>query len=111
MKTEDRKATIAAYKERKAVAGIYLIRCAASGERWAGRALDLATIGNRVWFTLRHGTHTDPVLQAAWRAHGPDGFACEAVERLEEEALAYVRNRILKQRLAHWCATLDARPI
>jgi hypothetical protein len=38
----DRKAAIAAYKERKTVAGIYVIRCAASGGAWVGQAPNLA---------------------------------------------------------------------
>ncbi|MET4276026.1 hypothetical protein ABIB68_004682 [Bradyrhizobium sp. F1.2.2] len=51
--TIDRKAAIAAYRERKTVAGIYVIRCAASGEAWIGQAPNLETIQNRIWFSLR----------------------------------------------------------
>jgi hypothetical protein len=54
MKTEDRKAAVTAYKERKVESGIYAIRCAASGEVWVGSAPNLSTIQNRLWFTLRH---------------------------------------------------------
>ena len=65
MRQEDRKAAIAAYRERKAASGIYLLRCRASGESWAGHAPDLATIRNRLWFTLRQQSHRHHELQAA----------------------------------------------
>lgn len=102
MQTEERKAAIAAYKERKTVAGIYLLRCEPSGQSWIGRATDLASIENRLRFTLRHRSHTHRGLQAAWDAHGPDAFRLEELERLEEESLAYIRDRVLKERLGHW---------
>ena len=67
MKTIDRKAAIAAYKERKPAVGIYLIRCRASGQCWIGASPTLDTIQNRHWFTLRQGSFPQPALQAAWR--------------------------------------------
>jgi hypothetical protein len=111
MKGEDRKAAVAAYKERKAIAGIYALRCVPTGQRWAGRARDLGTVQNRLWFTLRQGSNPHRSLQAAWREHGAESFAFEEIERLDDEAIAYVRDRILKDRLAHWCATLGAEAI
>ena len=56
MKNERRKAAIAAYKERKVVAGIYAVRCNPTGERWLGAAPNIATVQNRVWFGLQMGT-------------------------------------------------------
>lgn len=111
MRNEDRKAALAAYKERKTVAGIYTMRCLPTGQRWIGRAADLGTIQNRLWFTLRHGSHPHRGLQSAWREHGADNFAFEEVERLEAEALSYVRERLLKDRLVHWCTALGAEAI
>ncbi|GGC62460.1 GIY-YIG nuclease family protein [Chelatococcus reniformis] len=111
MKGEARKAAIAAYKERKATAGIFAVRCSATGERWVGRTPDLNTVQNRLWFTLRHGSHRSRTLQAAWHRHGPDGFLVEDIELIADEAIDYVRERILKERLAHWRATLDAEAI
>ena len=70
--TSDRKAAIAAYKERKTIAGIFVIRCKASAEAWVGQTPNLEKIQNRIWFTLRQGSHTCRSLQAAWTAHGPD---------------------------------------
>lgn len=110
MKTEDRKAAIAAYKKRTAIAGIYALRCAATGEVWVGRAPDLDTVWRRLSFTLTHGASLHASLQAAWRAHGCESFSFEALESIEEE-IDYVRDRRLKQRLDHWCAALGARVV
>ena len=108
MKREDRKAAVAAYKERKAVAGIYAVRCNPTGEHWVGRAGDLATILNRIWFALRQGNHPRRAMQAAWTAHGPDSFALVELERFDDEELAYVRDARAKERLAHWRTELNA---
>jgi hypothetical protein len=107
----DKKAAIAAYKERKASAGIYAVRCAPTGEYWVGRAPDLGTIRNRLWFGLRLGSSPHRGLQAAWHAHGADSFTFEVLERLGEEDLAFAREAALKQRLAHWQAALGAAVI
>lgn len=111
MRQDERKAAIATYKERKAAVGIYLVRCAATGEAWAGHALDLEAIGNRVRFTLRQGGHRHASLQAAWNVHGEAQFVVEEVERLDGDALAAGRERVLKARRAHWCAELGAQPL
>jgi len=36
------------------------------------------------------------------------GLSFEIVERLEEEELPYVRDTLLRERLAHWRETLNA---
>lgn len=107
----DKKAALAAYKERKAVAGIYAVRCSATGEVWAGRAPDLGTIQNRLWFTLRQGANPHRGMQATWLAHGAEAFAFECVERLDNDIPLIAHERVLKERLAYWCATLGAMAI
>ena len=107
MKSEDRKAAIAAYKERKTTAGIFVVRCGASGQVWVGQTPNLGSIQNRIWFSLRMGSHSNRDLQAAWTMHGEDTFTFEAVERLKDEELAYVRATLLKERAAHWRSTLN----
>jgi hypothetical protein len=107
----DRKAAIAAYKERKTIAGIYLVRCAASGEAWVGQAPNLEKIKNRLWFSLRQGAHSCRSLQAAWNSHGEAGLTFNECERLEDEATDYVRNALLKERLLHWQSVLNAAAI
>jgi hypothetical protein len=111
MNRDQRKAAVSAYRERKSVAGIYAVVCRPSGERWIGRALDLDTVQNRLWFTLRHGGCAHRSLQTAWNVHGPDAFTLDIIERLDDETLSYVRDRALKDRLAHWCSALVAEAI
>ncbi|MGY4291615.1 hypothetical protein ACVWXO_010881 [Bradyrhizobium sp. LM2.7] len=107
----DRKAVIAAYKERKTIAGIYVVRCAPSGKTWVGQAPNLQTIQNRIWFSLRQGSHTCRSLQAAWNRHGEASLTFGECERLENEETDYVRNALLKERWLHWQAALNAEAI
>ncbi|MCK1741426.1 GIY-YIG nuclease family protein [Bradyrhizobium sp. 139] len=107
----DRKAAIAAYKERKTIAGIYVVCCAASGEAWVGQAANLETIQNRIWFSLRQGGHPCRSLQAAWSTHGETGLTFGECERLEDEETDYVRNALLKERMLHWRSALKAEAI
>ena len=107
----DRKAAAIAYRERKVVSGIFTVRCSATGRCWVGQAPDLATIWNRISFTLRYGTHPNRDLQLAWTAWNGEGFVFEEVERLDDEAVALGRDRLLKARLGHWVAQLDAKTV
>jgi len=95
--TSDRKAAIAAYKERKTFAGVFVIRCKASPQAWVGQT--------------RQGSHTCRTLQAAWTAHGPDSLTFEECERLEEEETSYIRAALLKERALHWRAQLGAEAL
>ena len=108
MRTEHRKAAMIAYKERKVESGIYAVRCVATGEIWVGSTPDLSKIQNRLWFTLRQGTNTHRSLQTGWNAHGAEAFSFEIVERLDEEAIGYVRDRVMRERLAQCAEQLRA---
>ena len=109
--TSDRKAAIAAHKERKSVAGVFVIRCKVSSQAWVGQTPNLDKIQNRIWFTLRQGSHPCHSLQAAWTTHGPDSLTFEECERLEEEETAYVRDALLKERMAQWRKELGAEAV
>ncbi|MCC8984368.1 GIY-YIG nuclease family protein [Bradyrhizobium acaciae] len=111
MKTEDRKQAIAGYKKRASVAGVFAVRCRATGEVWVGQALDLDKIQNRIWFTLRMGSHRIAELQRAWSAHGADNLSFETLERIEDEELAYVRDTQLKERVHYWRTQLNAAAV
>jgi len=111
MKREDKKAALAAYKERKPEPGIYVVRCVATDQIWVGAAPELSAIWNRLSFSLRQGAQTPASLQAAWNEHGPDSFTFEPVEALTDEQLVFGRDRMLKGRRAHWCEVLEAEPI
>lgn len=107
----DRKAAIAAYKERKTIAGIFVVRCTGTNEAWVGQAPNLETIQNRIWFALRQGSHPCRSLQAAWNAHGDAGLTFGECERLEDEENGYVRSALLKERALHWRTGLKAEAI
>jgi hypothetical protein len=107
----DRKAAVAAYKERKAIPGIYAVRCAASGQVWVGQTPDLAAVSNRIWFTLRQDCSRIRSLQDAWNAQAGDGFALEELERLDDEDRGYVLDAHVKARLSHWRLKLGALAI
>jgi hypothetical protein len=111
MKGNDRKAAIAAYKERKSPVGLYAVRCVASGEVWVGQAPNLDTIGNRLWFTLRLGSNPHRGLQNSWRNHGAESFTFEVLERLADEESPYIRSAVLKERAAYWRSALGAQAI
>jgi hypothetical protein len=104
----DRKAAIAAYKERKTPFGIFAVRCTATGQVWVGRSQHLDTQRNGLWFALKHGSGMNRDLQAAWTACGEGAFTFEELERLSDETLPYLRQAQLKERLVHWKAELDA---
>ena len=107
MMTIDRKDALAAYRKRKVVSGIYAV-CGKSGQKWIGYTPDLSTVQNRLWFTLKLGSHTSKNLQAAWNAGGADGFTFEAIEEFDAgEAPA---GAALQARLTLWRTELNALP-
>jgi hypothetical protein len=111
MDRSERKAAVSAYKERKAIAGVYAIRCAATEEQWVGSAPDLSTIWTRRTFALRQGIETNKALQSAWNLHGPESFTFRSLEEIDLDELTYGRERALKERVAHWRGVLDASAV
>lgn len=111
MTEEEKRAAIIAYREQKVESGIYALSCAPSGQRWVGSAPNLATIRNRLWFTLRLGNDRHPGMQDAWNTHGEDAFGFEILERLKADNLGPGRDRRLKERLLQWAEELQATRI
>jgi hypothetical protein len=112
MEQQARKAAVAAYKERESAPGLYALTCTPTGERWVGRATDLAAIENRLRFALRRATTPPRSLAAAARAHGEEAFAFEVLERIEDkDASRELIAAMLKTRLQHWRETLGAETI
>ena len=107
MQKAERRAAVAAFKERKVVSGVFVVRCPPSGEAWVGASRNLEAQENSLWFSLRHGAHINKTLQAAWDAHGPDAFAFEVLERLADDLSDLRRLDELKARAAQWRATLN----
>lgn len=109
MQGEQKKAAVAAYRERKSAGpGIYAVKCGVSGQCWVGRAPNIDAIENRLWFSLRHGSGKPASLQAAWNTQGEGALALEVLERCDEEEASYGLQQKLKARLAFWASELKA---
>lgn len=111
MQKAERRAAIAAFKERKVAWGVFAVRCVATGEAWVGASRHVETQQNGLWFSLRHGAYTNRALQAAWNLHGPDAFAFEVLEQLAEDLSDVRRPDELKARAAQWRARLNCSAV
>lgn len=111
MEKARRKAAIAAYRENKADAGVFALRCRTTNEVWVGATRDLRAIRNRLFFALRMGSCPHRSLQAAWAAYGSDALAFEVLETLDAEELELAFERELKNWHAEWKQRLNAERI
>lgn len=107
MDREDRKAAIAAYKERKPAYGVYAVICTATGEAWVGCSRHVDTQQNGLWFALRQGTSTHAALQAAWKQYGEEAFRFEELERLRDDFPEFSRRAELRKRQDLWRSRLQ----
>lgn len=108
MNPQDRKAAVAAYKERKPAWGVYAVICNATGEAWVGASRHVDTQKNGLFFSLRLGSSPHAALQAAWSLHGEAEFRFEELERLSDSVPDFARKDDLKRRQALWRARLQA---
>jgi hypothetical protein len=108
MNREQRKAAIAAYKERPPAYGVYAVICTATGEAWVGHSRHVDTEKNGLWFALKQGGSPYPSLQQAWTRHGEREFRFEELDRLKPDFPDYGRITELKMRQALWRTRLQA---
>jgi len=108
MDRQERKAAVAAYKEREPAYGAFAVVCTATGEVWVGRSRHVDSQQNGLWFTLRLGTSPHVSLQAAWKQHGERDFRFEELERLRDDFPEILRVDELRKRQALWSARLQA---
>jgi hypothetical protein len=66
--------------------GLYAIRELATGRVRVGASRNVLGTINRIGFELRHGSHPDKDLQAAWRRDGPEGFSMEVLALVKERS-------------------------
>ena len=99
----ERKAAIAAYKERKSPCGVYAVICNATGQAWVGQSRHLDTQRNGLVFALRQGASPHRSLQAAFRF--------EELDRLRDDVPAFGLGDELKRRRAIWAARLHAEAL
>ena len=104
-----RKSLVSEYRDVPVVAGIFAVRCASTGQVWVGPSRNLANQQNGIWFTLKLGSHPNRAAQAAWAAHGPDGFTYDVLETIEDKDLTpYLLASLLKEKLQGWREVLTA---
>ena len=110
MDRQSRREAVRDYKERKIEAGIFAVRCLATGETWVASSRNLSQQQNGIWFSLRLGSHINRALQAAWNAHGGETFQYEVLEAIRDQDLSdYSRGVLLKERESHWLDAAGAR--
>lgn len=71
----------------KVKSGIYQITHIASGRRYIGSAVDIASRWRVHRCELGKGYHHSPKLQNAWNKYGPAAFRFEVLERVEASLL------------------------
>jgi hypothetical protein len=74
------------YKDNLPAAGVYAIRCAASGFIVVNAAMNVAGAINRERFQLRLNGHRNKALQREWNAHGEAAFSFETIDVLKRRA-------------------------
>jgi len=110
MKTLDRKAAVAAYKEQVTRIGAFAVR-AADGQVWVGESTHLDTQKNGIWAGLRMGGSPFRSLQAAWTAQGEAAFSYDVLEALPADTSALMRKTALKALADDWRGRLDAQKL
>jgi len=110
MRSEEKRAVIAAYKEREATAGVFAVTCLPTGARWIGASRNIDAARTGLWFQLKMGGSPLRELQAAWNEHGADAMTFEILERLKEDDPRFASAN-LRKRVRHWSETLDARAL
>lgn len=111
MERQDRRAAVAAYRERPPAWGLFAIQCTATGQAWVGCSRHVDTQKNGLWFTLRLGSSPFTALQAAWSAHEEADFRFEELDRLASDYPALGRVDELRKRQKLWTERLRAQAL
>lgn len=87
MDKQDRKAMLAAYKQRKVIGGICVIKNNANGKMLLAAVVDLQGYRNRFEFSKTVSGCADPRCQKDWEKFGSEVFSFEILEELEKKEL------------------------
>ena len=107
----DKKEAIRKFKEQKAPAGAYAVRCTTTGRVWVGVSRNLDATKNGCWFMLRSGGHIEKSLQNEWNQHGEAAFQYQVLETLDDDLHALAIADLLKQTRDRWVKQLSATPL
>lgn len=85
MDKNERKAAVAAYKQRKITGGVFRIANRETGRRLLMADLDLKGAENRFRFSQATGSCTYGKLSGDWARYGGTVFEFEALEEIEKK--------------------------
>ncbi|SKC72104.1 GIY-YIG nuclease family protein [Maledivibacter halophilus] len=85
MEKKDRKEKIVAYKERKIVGGVFIIKNIINGKMLILTSTDLYGCKNRFEFSQKTGSCVYMKLQSDWKKLGGEAFTFEILEKLEKK--------------------------
>lgn len=104
----DRKAKVRLYKESHKRAGVFAVRNLRDGRVLLGSALNLHGPLNRHRAQLDFGSHPCRALQKDWDALGPEAFAFEVLETVDEKLAGPERDGALTALVRKWSEELGA---
>ena len=81
---QEKKKTIAEYKEREIIGGVYAVKNTQNNKVLLGTTTDLNAVKNRYDFSQKTGSCVDPKLQSDWNKHGSGQFVFEVLEDLRK---------------------------
>ena len=81
---QEKKKTIAEYKEREIIGGVYAIKNTQNNKMLLGATADLHAVKNRYEFSQKTGSCVDPKLQSDWNKQGSGQFVFEVLEDLRK---------------------------
>lgn len=92
---------------------IYAIRCAANGKYYIGSTRNHRRRHGHHWASLRSGKHSNPHMQAAWRAHGESAFSFHVLAVVEpnRDGLLAMETHMLKRGFASKEPLFNARAV
>lgn len=81
---KSRKDLIREYKERRRIAGVFMVKNTANGKVLLGSSLNIDGPLNSHRFMLRIGKHLNEELQQDWGTFGEESFTFEILETVPE---------------------------
>lgn len=103
-----RRARVRPAKAPHKRAGVYAVRNLRDGRVLLGSALNLHGPLNRHRAQLKFGSHPCRALQQDWDALGPEAFAFEVLETVDETLAGPERDGALAALMRKWTAALEA---
>ena len=84
MSNDKKKETLAQYKEREVIGGVYIVRNTMKNMLLLDSAPDIQSIKNRFEFAQKTGSCVNPKLQKDWSEYGSGAFVLEVLEELKK---------------------------